>query len=125
MHAASKLDGSRIVAIYQGGFTARRLARYRPVVPTFVLTTDAQVARRIQLLWGMRPVHLVRDVQHRDDLIEIVERELLERRLVRPGECLILLMGFPIRQKALTNLLRIHRVRGRVRGLVRARVRGR
>ena len=125
VHAASKLDGSRIVAFSQGGFTARRLARYRPVVPTFVLTTDAQVARRIQLLWGMRPVHLVRDVQHRDDLIEIVERELLERRLVRPGECLILLMGFPIRQKALTNLLRIHRVRGRVRGLVRARVRGR
>lgn len=111
VHAASKLDGSRIIAFSQGGFTARRLARYRPVVPTFVLTTDAQVARRIQLLWGMRPIHLVRDVQHRDDLIEIVERELLARRLVRPGECLILLMGFPIRQKALTNLLRIHRVK--------------
>ena len=113
VHAASKLDGSRIVAFSQGGFTARRLARYRPVVPTFVLTTDAQVARRIQLLWGMRPIHLARDVQHREDLIEIVERELLERRDVRPGECLILLMGFPIRQKALTNLLRIHRVRAR------------
>ena len=112
VHAASKLDGSRIVAFSQGGFTARRLARYRPVVPTFVFTTDAQVARRIQLLWGMRPIHLARDVQHREDLIEIVERELLDRRLVRPGECVILLMGFPIRQKALTNLLRIHRVRG-------------
>jgi pyruvate kinase len=80
-------------------------------VPTFVLTTDVQVARRIQLLWGMRPIHLARDVQHREDLIEIVERELLARRHVRPGECLILLMGFPIRLKALTNLLRIHRVR--------------
>jgi len=116
VHAASKLDGSRIVAFSQGGFTARRLARYRPVVPTFVFTTDAQVARRIQLLWGMRPIHLARDVQHREDLIEIVERELLERRLVRPGECVILLMGFPIRQKALTNLLRIHRVRGQMPG---------
>lgn len=111
VHAASKLEGSRIVAFSQGGFTARRLARYRPVVPTFVLTTDAAVARRIQLLWGMRPIHLARDVQHRDDLIEVVERELLERRLVRSGECLILLMGFPIRRKALTNLLRIHRVK--------------
>ncbi|MDQ1348795.1 MAG: pyruvate kinase [Acidobacteriota bacterium] len=124
VHAASKLDGSRIVAFSQGGFTARRLARYRPVVPTFVFTTDAQVARRIQLLWGMRPIHLPRDVQHREDLIEIVERELLERRLVRPGECVILLMGFPIRQKALTNLLRIHRVReqtpGRMKGPLRA-----
>ena len=121
VHAASKLDGSRIVAFSQGGFTARRLARYRPVVPTFVLTTDAQVARRIQLLWGMRPIHLVRDVQHREDLIAIVERELLARRHVRPGECLILLMGFPIRQKALTNLLRIHRVGAREKVLETAK----
>ncbi len=122
VHAASKLDGSRIVAFSQGGFTARRLARYRPVVPTFVFTTDAQVARRIQLLWGMRPIHLLRDVQHREDLIEIVERELLDRRLVRPGECVILLMGYPIRQKALTNLLRIHRVRARAEGRARTPV---
>ena len=121
VHAASKLDGSRIVAFSQGGFTARRLARYRPVVPTFVLTTDAQVARRLQLLWGMRPIHLARDVQHREDLIAIVERELLARRHVRAGECLILLMGFPIRQKALTNLLRIHRVGAREKALEEAK----
>ncbi|MEO7795484.1 MAG: pyruvate kinase alpha/beta domain-containing protein, partial [Thermoanaerobaculia bacterium] len=89
---------------------------------TFVLTTDAQVARRIQLLWGMRPIHLIRDVQHREDLIEIVERELLARRFVRPGECLILLMGFPIRQKALTNLLRIHRVGPRAKAPARGGV---
>ena len=111
VHAASKLEASRIVAFSQGGFTAQRLARYRPIVPTFVFTTDAQVARRIQLLWGTRPIHLEREVQHRDDLIEIVERELLARKYVRPGECVILLMGYPIRQKPLTNLLRIHRVR--------------
>ena len=61
-------------------------------------------------------------------MIAVVERELLDRRLVRPGECVILLMGFPIRQKALTNLLRIHRVaarapvppKGRAKGPVRA-----
>ncbi len=112
VHAASKLAGSRIVAFSQGGFTARRLARYRPVVPTFVFTTDARVARRIQLLWGVRPIHLEREVQHRDDLVELVERELLERKLIRPGECMVLLMGSPIRDRPLTNLLRVHRVRG-------------
>jgi hypothetical protein len=29
---------------------------------------------------------------------------------VRPGECVILLMGHPIQDKPLTNLMRIHRV---------------
>ncbi len=111
VHAASKLAGSRIVAFSQGGFTARRLARYRPVVPTLVFTTDVKVARRIQLLWGTRPILLEREVQHREDLIGLVERELLARRLIRPGDCLLLLMGSPIRDRPLTNLLRIHRVR--------------
>lgn len=110
VHAASKLEKSRIVAFSQGGFTARRLARYRPIVPTLVFTTDERVARRIQLLWGTRPIRLQHEVQHREDLIQVVERELLVRRLVRPGECIILLMGHPIQEKPLTNLLRIHRV---------------
>jgi len=109
-HAAARLEGSRIVAFSQGGFTARRLARYRPVAPTLVFTTDAAVARRIQLLWGTVPIRLEREVQHRNDLIQVVERELLDRQLLRPGECIVLLMGYPIEEKPLTNLLRIHRV---------------
>ncbi len=110
VQAAAKLEDSVIVAFSQGGFTARRLSRYRPVVPTLVFTTDARVARRIQLLWGTRPIHLAHEVQHREDLIEVVERELLIRRLIRPGECVILLMGYPIQERPLTNLLRVHRV---------------
>ncbi len=110
VHAASKLRSSSIVAFSQGGFTARRLARYRPIVPAYVLTTDLSVARRMQLLWGMTPIHLEQEVQHREDLLQVVERELLIRRLVQPGECLILLMGYPIHERPLTNLLRIHRI---------------
>lgn len=114
VHAASKLADSRIVAFSQGGFTARRVARYRPAAPVFVFTTDETVARRMQLLWGVTPVRLEREVQHREDLIEVVERELLLRREVRPGECVILLMGHPVQDKPLTNLMRIHRVAARL-----------
>ncbi|GMU66139.1 MAG: pyruvate kinase [Acidobacteriota bacterium] len=113
VHAASKLGEGRIVAFSQGGFTARRLARYRPAMPTLVFTTDERVARRMQLLWGTRPIRLEHEVQHREDLIQVVERELLIRRLIRPGQCIILLMGYPIQEKPLTNLLRIHRVAAR------------
>jgi len=42
--------------------------------------------------------------------VEHVERELLDRKLVRRGDCLVLLMGHPIEEKPLTNLLRIHRI---------------
>jgi len=108
--ASAKLADSRIVAFSQGGFTARRVARYRPVAPAVVFTTDPAVARRMQLLWGILPIRLEHEVQHRGDLVQVVERELLLRRLLRPGDCIILLMGHPIEERPLTNLLRIHRV---------------
>jgi pyruvate kinase len=114
VYAASKLPRARIVAFSQGGFTARRLARYRPAVPAFVLTPDARVARRIQLLWGTTPVHLTgagaRKLEKRTDFATIVEQDLLGRHLLHPGDCLILLMGSPVESNPLTNLLRIHRV---------------
>ena len=34
-------------------------------------------------------------------------------RLARPGDCVVILMGDPIREKPLTNLLRVHLVRSR------------
>jgi pyruvate kinase len=120
VHAASKLADSRIVAFSQGGFAARRLARYRPAVPTLVFTIDARVARRVQLLWGTMPILLEHEVQHRRDLVQLVEGELLARKLIRRGECIILLMGHPIEEKPLTNLLRIHRVPKAIRRRGRA-----
>ncbi len=113
VYAASKLARAKIVAFSQGGFTAHRLARYRPAVPTIVLTTDERVARRIQLLWGTLPIHLKRKPKPTEDLLPIIERELLARKLVRPGDTLILPMGSPLEAKPRTNLLRIHRVENR------------
>ena len=123
VHAASKLDAqrgssrSRREASPPGAWHATgRWCRPSSSPPT------PQVARRIQLLWGTRPIHLPREVQHRDDLIEVVEHELLvrrchARRMHDPAH------GPPDRRKPLTNLLRIHRVGPRVPAPAKARVR--
>ncbi len=50
-------------------------------------------------------------VAHHDEVVEVVDRHLLERRLARPGDCVIVLMGDPIHERPLTNLLRVHLVR--------------
>jgi pyruvate kinase len=110
--AAAQLDGCRIVAFSQGGFTARMISRYRPSAPILVFTTDPQVARRIQLMWGVRPLVLDVEVEHHDEVVEVVDRHLAQARLARPGERIVILMGDPIRERPLTNLLRVHRVRG-------------
>jgi pyruvate kinase len=111
VYTAEQLDASRIVAFSQSGFTARLVARYRPQSPIMAFTPDERVARQIQLVWGVRPFVAQFQVGSLEDIVNVVERKLLEAGLVRPGDRIIILMGHPVRERPLTNLMRVHRVR--------------
>jgi pyruvate kinase len=111
VYAAGELGVSRIVAWSQSGFTARLVARYRPDAPIVALTPNAQVARQLQLVWGVRPLVAPGEVEHLDGVIQTVDRQLQGAGLAHPGDRIIVLMGHPIRERPLTNLLRVHRVR--------------
>ncbi len=111
VEAAGRLGGGPIVAFSQGGFTARMIARYRPAVPILVFTSEARTARRLQLIWGVRPLLVPSRLRHLHQVVAQVDRELLERGLAKAGETIVILMGDPIRERPLTNLLRVHRVR--------------
>ncbi len=111
VYATHRLDVRQIVAFSQGGFTARMIARYRPRTPITVFTRDPAVARRLQLVWGARPLLLEDDLQHHDQVVKLVDRRLIEADLARPGDAIIILMGVPIPDRPLTNLMRAHRVR--------------
>ena len=109
--ATHRMSVRQLVAFSQGGFTARMISRYRPSVPVVVFTADPAVARRVQLFWGVRALVMPEQVAHHDEVVDVVDRHLLESRLARPGDCVVILMGDPIRDRPLTNLLRVHRVR--------------
>ncbi|MEO8502260.1 MAG: pyruvate kinase [Acidobacteriota bacterium] len=111
VEAARRLGDGPIVAFSQGGFTARMIARYRPAVPIVVFTADRRTARRMQLIWGVRPLLIPTRLRRLDEVVAVVDRELLARRLVQAGETIVILMGDPIAERPLTNLMRVHRVR--------------
>ncbi len=111
VHVTGRIPVRFLVAFSQGGFTARLIARYRPAAPILVFTNEARVARQVQLLWGVRPLVLEQDVEHHDQVVALVERELKRRGLVQEGDTLVILMGDPIPERPLTNLLRMHRVK--------------
>src|SRR5262249_35749881 len=108
VYAAGELGVSRIVAWSQSGFTARLAARYRPDAPIVALTPSAEVARQLQLVWGVRPLVAPGEVEHLDGVIQTVDRQLQGAGLAHPGDRIIVLMGHPIRERPLTNLLRVH-----------------
>ncbi len=111
VYAAGELGVRRIVAFSQSGFTARLAARYRPEAPIVAFTPDPRVARQLQLVWGVRPLLADGDVEHLDGMMQRVDRKLQLAGLAEPGDRIIVLMGHPIRERPLTNLMRVHRVR--------------
>jgi pyruvate kinase len=111
VYVADELRIRRIVAFSQSGFTARLVARYRPTAPIVAFTPDVRIARQLQLVWGVRPLVADTQVGTLDEVVQMVERNLREARLVAPGERILILMGHPIRDRPLTNLMRVHRIR--------------
>ncbi len=111
VYAAGQLGVERIVAFSQSGFTARLVARYRPAAAIIAFTPDAAVARQVQLVWGVRPLCAEQRVGSLDEVVGTIERELLAAGLARPGARILILMGHPIRDRPLTNLMRVHTVR--------------
>jgi pyruvate kinase len=111
VYAARELGAHRLVAFSQSGATGRLVARYRPSTPIVVFTNDRAVARRLQLVWGVKPHLLGDELEHHDEVVEVVDRELLAQGLAERGQLIVVLMGDPIRERRQTNLMRVHRVR--------------
>jgi len=111
VYSARELEASRLVAFTQSGFTGRLLARYRPSTPITVFTQDEEIARQLGLVWGVVPRVLRDPMEHLDDVIRVVDRELVARSMAEPGQIIVLIMGAPIAERRQANLMRVHRVR--------------
>ncbi|HEX7150967.1 MAG TPA: pyruvate kinase [Thermoanaerobaculia bacterium] len=111
-YAAEQIKAKYIVVFTQSGFTARLMSKFRPDAPIIALTPASWVARRMNMLWGVQPFVLKDAGEFHEQIVDRVDDVLLSKDIVRPGDPIVILMGSPIYQRARTNLLRVHRVRG-------------
>lgn len=107
--AAHDAHVAAIVVFTATGFSARLIARYRPGVPIYAFTPSEAVARRLSPVYGVRPI-LAPDVPSTDDMLALMDRVLVERNLVRPGDGVVFVAGQPIGRAGTTNLLKLHRI---------------
>ena len=109
-HASTAIRARAIVAFSQTGSTARMISKYRPPVEILGFTPHCQVVNRMCLYWGVRPM-LMDTIANVDELIQALERHLLERKLADPGNNLIILTGAPILERGHTSLMKLHTVK--------------
>ncbi|MEI7555642.1 pyruvate kinase [Candidatus Chlorohelix sp.] len=101
-----ELGVSLILATTASGSTARMIARCRPPVPLLVATAEERTYRRLALVWGSEAIR----TEHYSITSEVVNRlqkTLVERALVKPGDKIVVTGGIPVGVTGQTNLLRV------------------
>jgi pyruvate kinase len=116
--AAEEQCASTIVTFTQSGSTARLVSKHRPRARVIAATPFEKISRRLSLYWGVTPINLkVRRTT--DDMIAGVERAMQRRKLVKPGDLIVITAGVPVGVAGSTNMMKIHHV-GEVRSLEKA-----
>ncbi len=105
--AAEDLGISTIITATQSGSTARMVSKYRPRADIVAATPLEQVARLLNLVWGVTPL-LVRVTKGTDQMIEEAVNSALEAGMVKEGEMVVITAGVPAGVAGTTNLLKVH-----------------
>lgn len=107
VQAAADLGAAAIITSTQSGSTARMVSRYRPQAPVIAVTTEARVARRLNLSWGVVP--MVGEVfDNTDQMIEEAVTQAQTAGHVKSGDLVVLTAGVPVGVPGTTNLLKVH-----------------
>jgi pyruvate kinase len=105
-HAAEDLPMGAIAVFTESGNTVRMISKYRPRVALYGYTHSLPVVQRMNLYWGVRPVHCGQ-ARSAEQMVTLAERDLVRRGVLKPGDVLGVVAG--TRQASgSTNLMRLH-----------------
>ncbi len=107
--ASADLNAAAVIACTHSGWTARQASKWRPRAPIIAATPFAGVARRANLYWGVWPL-IVPEYRSIEEMIEVVQKRALERRMVKRGDTVLFIAGTPVGRRGTTNMLRLHRI---------------
>ncbi len=94
-----------IVSYTTSGLTTFLTARERPYLPVLALTPNIEVARRLVLVWGVRPFINKESFKSFDKVEDCAVKVAKENKYVKSGDHIIITAGFPLNVAGRTNML--------------------
>ncbi len=104
---AQDLKAAAIVTPTQTGATARMVARYRPNVPIIAITPMLSTVRQLALVWGVHAVHIEREYESTDELLQKCKQLSLATGIVQRGDLVVIAAGLPPGAPRTTNLIKV------------------
>ena len=103
--AASKIRASALVVRTESGYSARLMAKYRPVQPIYGVSGNSGALRRMAIYWGITPLHC--SASTLGDEIICGLKELQKLRGLPNGSRVVITGNFSRRAPGVNTLLDI------------------
>lgn len=103
---AAELDAAAIITVTISGFTAEKVARFKPTCPIICCSVNPRVLRQAALLWGVTPV-LIEKKGTTEDLFKEALWQAEKTGIVKKGDRVILTAGVPLGVSGNTNMIRV------------------
>jgi pyruvate kinase len=112
-HAARELahdqDVAAIAVFTRMGRSALLMAKNRPDVPILAFTPEERTYSRLALAWGVKP-QIVPFMETVEEMFKCVDSALRESGSVKPGQQVVMVCGFPLREMRTPNMTMLHTV---------------
>src|SRR4028119_412427 len=89
---AEQLNAAAIMTLTKTGATARNVSKFRPKTPILAVTPHVDVARQLQLVWGVKPL-LVLDLPSAGQTFQAAINVAQEKQLLSEGDLVVMSAG--------------------------------
>ncbi|XGV98722.1 MAG: pyruvate kinase [Leptolyngbya sp. BL-A-14] len=123
---AEQLDAAAIMTLTKTGATARNVSKFRSTKPILAITPHVDVARQLQLVWGVKPL-LVLDLPSTGQTFQAALNVAQEKELLCEGDLVVMTAGTLQGVSGSTDLIKVEvvtAVRGKGVGIGQGMVSG-
>lgn len=103
---AHQLSAAAIMTLTKTGATARNVSKFRPSTPILAVTPHVDVARQLQLVWGVKPL-LVLDLPSTAQTFQAALNVAQEKELLWDGDLVVMTAGTLQGVSGSTDLIKV------------------
>lgn len=104
---ADDINAKAIVNISKTGFVGNMISSHRPKALIFTFTDNKELVNVLNLSWGIKPFYLDSKFKSTDEMLEMVNKILVDKKLVKKGDLILNTASMPIDGEFRTNMLKM------------------
>lgn len=106
---AQRVDAKGIITMTHSGYTAFKIASFRPKAAIFVFSSNYEILNMLSLVWGVRAFYYDKFVST-DHTIADIKYILKKKGFVKESDLIINIASMPIKDKGQVNMVKLSQI---------------